>query len=270
MRSETDRMTAVKALLVMKYRPMSDTIMGWVESVSNDDGSEADVDLQTEPERERLDADTSVEWLRVGEVDGADHLVGLQIIHASVGGSIDGLPAVINETSHQMVEHGRSTGESGSLRERMLRADERRLEVPWSSLLRPVRVSPVKKAPRHEAKGVEAALSDFIDRLERDLPRQERSEPGLSALRDLLSSVSEGEGLVSSRTAEAAVPVILHSQWSNRNYRIQAASLARFLQHQDQWNLAVKTALTPWVNFVPDRATERELEAIEASESAED
>ena len=263
MRSETDRMPVVRALLVMKYRPMSDTVMGWVESVSNDDGSEAEVDLRAEPERERLDADTSVEWIRVDDVD---HLVGVQIIHASVGGYIDGLPSVINETSHHMVEHAKATADSGDLRERMLRADERRLEVTWSSLVRPVRVAPVRKAPRYEAKSVEAALSDFIDRLEKELPRQERSEPGLSALRDLLSSVSDGEGLVSSRTAEAAVPVILHSNWSNRSHLIHAATLARQLQHQDQWNLAVKTALTPLRLFTVDQKTERELEAIESAD----
>lgn len=259
----TDRMTLVRALLVMKYRPMSDTIMGWIESVSNDDGSEADVDLGAEAERERLDADTSVEWTKVG---GVDHLVGVQIIHASVGGVIDGLPAVINETSHLMVEHARSTVDTGDLRQRMLRADERRLELPLLALARPARVAPVKKAPRYEAKSVEAALSEFIDRLERDLPRPERSEPGLSALRDLLSSVSDGEGLLSSRTAEAAVPVILRSKWSNRSHLLHAATLARQLQHQEQWSLAVKTALTPLSRFQVDRTTQRALEEIESAD----
>jgi len=258
-----DRMNVVKALLVMKYRPMSDTVMGWVESVANDDGSETDVNLEADSDRERLDADTSAEWL---SIDGTDHLVGVQIIHASVGGYIDGLPPVINETSHRMIEYARETPDDGDLRSRMLRADERRLEVPLASLIRPVRIRPIEKAPRHEAKGVEAALSDFIDRLERDLPTAERAEPGLSALRDLLSSVSDGEGLVSSRTAEAAVPVILHSHWTNRSLQFHAAFLARQLQHRDQWSLAVKTALTPLSQVKIDRQTERELEKIRATD----
>jgi hypothetical protein len=233
---ETGSIDPVKAQLVVKYRRLSDTAIGWVASV---DPEPRDFDLQSDSEREHLDADTSVEWKSVG---GIDFAVGFQVMHASVGGRVHALPWVINELIHELVEAERGTERPDDPRQ-MLRATERTIVVDFDALRRPPVANKPSKAPMHAAKGVEASLSEFITRLERDLSVDDKTQPGLPALRDLLSSISSGRGLSSERTAEATLDALLRSKWENQSAWKHARLLASQLRFQSSWPSAMDLAL---------------------------
>ena len=226
----------VKAELVVKYRRLSDTAIGWVSSVVPEPG---DFDLHADSHRENLDADTSVEWKTV---DGRDFAIGFQVMHASVGGRVTSLPWIVNEIIHELVEAERSTPRPDDPR-LMLKATERVASVDFAALVRPPSVVAKQSVPLHAAKGVEASLSELIARLEKTLSPDEKNEPGLPALRDLLSSISGGQGLSSERTAEATLDALLRSNWSNRSAWKQARLVTSQLRFQPSWPEAIQSAL---------------------------
>lgn len=239
---ETGSMESVKARLVVKYRRLSDTAIGWVASV---EPTPADFDIHADCEREHLDADTSVEWKTI---EGTEHAVGFQIMHASVGGRVSGLPWIVNEVVHELVESERSSQRPDDPAQ-MLKAAERSITVDFAELRRPPTIVRSPKAPMASAKGVEASLSEFITRLERDLSTHDKSQPGLPALRDLLSSISAGKGLSSERTAEATLEALLRSKWENRSAWKQARLLTTQLRFQDSWPSAMNLALVKTAEF---------------------
>lgn len=239
---KTGSMESVKARLMVKYRRLSDTAIGWVESVES---ATPEFDPRGDCQREQLDADTSVEWKTF---DGVEHAVGFQIMHASVGGRVPGLPWVVNEVVHELVESERST-ERPDDPTRMLKASERLITVDFVELRRPPVARRSPKASMASAKGVEASLSEFITRLERDLSAHDKNQPGLPALRDLLSSISAGKGLSSERTAEATIDALLRSKWENNSAWKQARLLASQLRFQDSWPSAMNLALVKSAEF---------------------
>ena len=239
---ETGSMESVKARLVVKYRRLSDTAIGWVASV---EPAPADFDIHADSEREHLDADTSVEWK---SIEGIEHAVGFQIMHASVGGRVSGLPWIVNEIVHELVESERSVPRPDDPA-KMLKASERSTTVEFADLRRPPTIVRSAKAPMASAKGVEASLSEFITRLERDLSVHDRNQPGLPALRDLLSSISAGKGLSSERTAEATLEALLRSKWENQSAWKQARLLTTQLRFLDSWPSAMNLALVKSAEF---------------------
>ena len=83
----------MKAHLTLKYRPLSDTVLGFVEGLTPDAGESSTLpDISSTVVRDRLDADTTVEW---APIDGVDVLVGFQQLHASVRPRVEGLPGLI-------------------------------------------------------------------------------------------------------------------------------------------------------------------------------
>ncbi|MFM8649822.1 MAG: hypothetical protein ACKODY_08650 [Actinomycetota bacterium] len=235
-------MESVKARLVVKYRRLSDTAIGWVASV---EPTLADFDIHADCEREHLDADTSVEWKTI---EGTEHAVGFQIMHASVGGQVSGLPWIVNEVVHELVESERSSQRPDDPAQ-MLKAAERSITIDFAELRRPPTIVRSSKAPMASAKGVEASLSEFITRLERDLSTHDKNQPGLPALRDLLSSISAGKGLSSERTAEATLEALLRSKWENHSAWKQARLLTTQLRFQDSWPAAMNLALIKTAEF---------------------
>lgn len=83
-------MVNVKALLTLRYRPVSDTVIAYVDALEPDVNDSGVVpDLDSGVVREKLDADTTAEWVTI---DGTDVLVGIQQMHASVGSYVGGMP----------------------------------------------------------------------------------------------------------------------------------------------------------------------------------
>jgi hypothetical protein len=57
-------MEIVKALLTLRYRPLSDTVIASVDALEAEPKDESSVpDLNAGVVRERLDADTTAEWI---------------------------------------------------------------------------------------------------------------------------------------------------------------------------------------------------------------
>lgn len=233
----------MKAHLTLKYRPLSDTVLGFVEGLSPEAGESASTpDITTNIVRDRLDADTTVEWAPIG---GVDVLVGFQQIHASVRPHVEGLPAVIGILVTELIlkaqdDDNETFEPSGPAS--ILRSFEMRHDVNVTMLVKPVAVRDRVRAPRATTKGVEAALHHMIDRAE--ISDDESSRPALAALRDLAASIGDGEGLSSERTADAAFQAISASGMRSRRQQTAWLNVVNDLRDQRTWSRAINSAMS--------------------------
>jgi hypothetical protein len=98
-------MEIVKALLTLRYRPLSDTVIASVDALEAESKDESLVpDLNAGVVRERMDADTTVEWISLKD---SQILVGLQQMHSSVRSYVDGMPPVVAQFVTDLIELAR-------------------------------------------------------------------------------------------------------------------------------------------------------------------
>lgn len=245
----------MQAQLTLKYRPLSDTVLGFVEGITSDEGeSSTSPDLSSSIVRDRIDADTTVEWSPIG---GVDVLVGFQQLHASVRPRVEGLPGLIGVLVTELILKSKDDDASDpSSPAAILRTVEMRHTVDVTMLVRPITVAETRRAARATTKGAEAALHHLIDRaeiLEGDDPTSRRA---LSALRDLASSIGDGDGLSSERTAEATFQAITASGMRSRQHKDMLLRVVDDLRDQRTWPRAIENAMA-----APDPEVLSELDA---------
>ena len=234
-------MKSVKALLTLRYRPLSDTVIAYVDAIEPEAADTTAIpDLELGVVREKLDADTTAEWIAV---EGRDVLVGLQQMHASVRSFVDGLPPIVAQFVTDLVVLSRDSEAPLDPQAALLKTHEMTRRVDISMLKRPPRIEPKRRASRATSKGVEAALHYVIESLE-DLPKPLAVEQSVSgALRDLAASIGEGEGLSSERTAEATFNRILKSEMRSQKTKSELLGLVNDLRDQRTWQSAIDKAL---------------------------
>ena len=248
----------VKAQLTLKYRVLSDTVLGFVEGMIPDDGeSESTPDVSSSIVRDRLDADTTVEWAPVG---GVDVLVGFQQLHASVRPRVEGLPGLISVLVTELVLKAKdedsapaTTGPAA-----ILRTFEMRHDVDVTLLVKPTVVHEPRRAPRATTKGAEAALHHLIERAEIIEGEDPTSRRALSALRDLAASIGDGDGLSSERTAEATFQAITNSAMRSRQHKDMLLRVVEDLRDQRTWSRAIENAMA-----APDPEVLSDLDAAD-------
>ena len=152
-------MEFVKALLTLRYRPLSDAVIAYVDAFEPDnDDSSVVPDVNAGVAREKLDADTTVEWI---SYKNSQFLVGIQQMHASVRSYVEGMPPVIAQFITDLVELARDTEssveQSSESSAALLKTHELTRRVDISMLKRPVQIVPKRRATRATSKGVEAA-----------------------------------------------------------------------------------------------------------------
>ena len=235
-------MEFVKALLTLRYRPLSDTVIASVDALEAEVQDVSAVpDINAGVARERLDADTTAEWISFNE---AQILVGLQQMHASVRSYVDGMPPVVAQFVTDLVELARDNQEAPDSTSSLLKTHELTRRVDVSMLLRPVQLQPKRRASRATSKGVEVALHQVIENYE-NLPRPTIDEQSVaSALRDLAMSISDGEGLTSERTVDATFNTISRSEMRSQRKKTELLALVNDLRDQRTWQSAIDKALT--------------------------
>ncbi|MEY2610567.1 MAG: hypothetical protein EBX99_10090 [Acidimicrobiia bacterium] len=245
----------MKAHLTLKYRPLSDTVLGFVEGLTPDAGESSTLpDISSTVVRDRLDADTTVEW---APIDGVDVLVGFQQLHASVRPRVEGLPGLIGVLVTELILKAKDDEDTEDVvggPASILRSFEMRHDVDVTMLVKPVVVRERVRAPRATTKGVEAALHHMIDRAE--VNEDDSSRPALAALRDLAASIGDGEGLSSERTAEAAFQAISSSGMRSRQQQTAWLNVVNDLRDQRTWSRAIQSAMS-----APDSDAMSELDA---------
>ena len=232
----------VKALLTLRYRPLSDTVIASVDTLEAESDDESMIpDLNSGVVRERLDADTTVEWISLND---SQILVGLQQMHASVRSYVDGIPPVIAQFVTDLIELARDNQDGPESTSSLLKTHELTRRVEVSMLLKPVQVNPKRRASRATSKGVEAALHQVIENYE-NLPLPSVDEQSVaSALRDLAMSISDGEGLTSERTVDATFNTISKSGMRSQRKKTELLALVNDLRDQRTWQSAIDKALT--------------------------
>ena len=236
-------MVNVKALLTLRYRPVSDTVTAYVVAIEADDGAtSSDVpDIESSIVREKLDADTAAEWVAV---EGVDMLVGVQQMHASVGSYVDGMPPVIAQLMTDVILLARDAGDSADTPANLLKTFELKRRLDFSLLRRPALINPKRRANRATSKGVEAALHHVIDQFD-SIPSPLPDETSVAhMLRDLASSISDGEGLSSERSVEATFNKISSSGMRSQRRKSELLSMVNDLRDQRTWQSAIDKALT--------------------------
>ena len=256
MRSETGTMWEVKAQLTLRYRPVSDTVTAFVRALIDDDGNVI-TGFDEVVITEKLDADTVVEW---ADVDGHQILVALQQMHASVRTMVDGLPSVVALLASELIEGSRDHRSAGT---ELLHTFDVVHEVALTAVARPKTSAKRSRAPRATSKGVEAALVDLAERIERSRPMTDDEAPVVWAIRDLAYSISDGEGLSSERTADAAVRTIRKSTMRSQAERRQLLSIVNDLRSQANWSRAIRTANS---SFGTEAALDVQLDGVDADE----
>ena len=127
-------MEIVKALLTLRYRPLSDTVIASVDALEAEPKDESSVpDLNSGVARERLDADTTAEWI---SFKNSQILVGLQQMHASVRSYVDGMPPVIARFVTDLIELARDNQDAPESTSSLLKTHELTRRVDVSMLLR--------------------------------------------------------------------------------------------------------------------------------------
>lgn len=253
---ETGNIRSVKAQLTLKYRPLSDTVLGFVEGLVPDEGEPSTTpDISSTVVRDRVDADTTVEW---APIEGADVLVGFQQLHASVRPRVDGLPGLISVLVTELILRAKDDDTATDLSgpAAILRTFEMRHVVDLVKLVRPVAVGERRRAPRATTKGVEAALHHLIDNVETADDEDETSRPAIAALRDLASSIGDGDGLSSERTVEATFQAITNSGMRSRRQKDMMLRVVNDLRDQRTWPRAIESAMA-----APDPEVLSELDA---------
>ena len=251
-------MGTVKARLSLRYRPISDTVVALVRSVVDDRGDEI-AGFDSNITSEKLDADTLVEW---SSIDGHDVLVALQQMHASVRTMVDGLPPVVAILATELIEKARAE-HVAETSEDLVRSYEVVHEVSVESVRRPRSPARRRRAPKATSKGVEAALVDLAERIEQSHQLTEAEAPVVWAIRDLAYSVSDGEGLSSERTADAAARTIRNSGLRSRTQRQQLLSIVNDLRSQSNWSRAIQTANS---TFGAEPALDVSLDGVDSDE----
>ena len=237
MRGETGTMEGVKAHLTLRYRPVSDTVTAFVRTIVTDDGEEI-TGFDREVTSEKLDADTVVEW---AQYDGADMLVALQQMHASVRTMVEGLPPVVALLAGELIEHARENRSTDTGAD-LMQAFDAQHDVELSTVRRPKVVVAKRRAARATSKGVEAALVGLAERIETQHVLTPDEAPVVWAIRDLAYSISDGEGLSSERSADAAARTIANSGMRSQVQRQQLMSIVNDLRHQSNWPRAIASA----------------------------
>lgn len=246
----------MKAQLTLKYRPLSDTVLGFVEGITSDeDDPSTSPDITSSIVRDRIDSDTTVEW---SSIEGVEFLVGFQQLHASVRPRVDGLPNLIGVLVTELILNAKDHDSSSVMDDpaAILRTFEMRHAVDVAMLAKPNVVTERRRAPRATTKGAEAALHHLIERaeiLEGDDPSSRRA---LSALRDLASSIGDGDGLSSERTAEATFQAITASPMRSRQHKDMLLRVVDDLRDQRTWPRAIESAMA-----APDPEVLSELDA---------
>ncbi len=239
-------MEFVKALLTLRYRPLSDAVIAYVDAFEPDnDDSSVVPDVNAGVAREKLDADTTVEWI---SYKNSQFLVGIQQMHASVRSYVEGMPPVIAQFITDLVELARDTEssveQSSESSAALLKTHELTRRVDISMLKRPVQIVPKRRATRATSKGVEAALHYVIESFE-DMPLPNADEQMVTgALRDLATSISDGEGLTSERTVDATFNTISRSGMRSQRKKTELLALVNDLRDQRTWQSAIDKALT--------------------------
>ena len=235
-------MEFVKALLTLRYRALSDTVIVSVDALeaeSHDDSVAPDINAGVV--RERLDADTTAEWI---SFKNSQILVGLQQMHASVRSYVDGMPPVMAQFITDLVELARDSQDAPDSTSSLLKTYELTRRIDVSMLLRPAQIQPKRRASRATSKGVEAALHQVIEHYEK-MPRPSIDEQSVaSALRDLAMSISDGEGLTSERTVDATFNTISKSELRSQRKKTELLALVNDLRDQRTWQIAIDKALT--------------------------
>jgi hypothetical protein len=235
-------MEFVKALLTLRYRPLSDTVIASVDALEAENSETSSVpDINAGVVRERLDADTTAEWIPFRD---SQVLVGLEQMHASVRSYVDGMPPVVAQFVTDLIELTRDSQDVSDSTSSLLKTHELKRRVDVSMLLRPVQLQPKRRASRATSKGVEAALHQVIENYE-NLPRPSIDEKSVaSALRDLAMSISDGEGLTSERTVDATFNTISKSGMRSQRKKTELLALVNDLRDQRTWQSAIDKALT--------------------------
>jgi len=246
----------VKAQLTLKYRVLSDTVLGFVEGMTPDEGETAPTpDISSSVVRDRLDADTTVEWAPVG---GVDVLVGFQQLHASVRPRVEGLPGLIGVLVTELILKAKDDESVSDMSgpAAILRTFEMRHAIDIAMLVKPTAVTERRRATLATTKGAEAALHHLIDRAEIIEGEDPTSRRALSALRDLASSIGDGDGLSSERTAEATFQAITNSGMRSRQHKDMLLRVVDDLRDQRTWPRAIENAMA-----APDPEVLSELDA---------
>ena len=251
-------MKGVKAQLTLRYRPVSDTLTAFVRTIITDDGAEITGFDQTVTS-EKLDADTVVEW---ADFDGAQVMVALQQMHASVRTMVEGLPRVVALLAGELIEFARDNHSTASSAD-LMRTFDTTHEVDVSTVRRPAAIVAKRRAAKATSKGVEAALVDLAERIETQNVLSSDEAPVLWALRDLAYSIADGEGLSSERSADAAAHTIASVGMRSQVQRQQLMSIVNDLRNQASWSRAIDTANA---SFDVDHARSVQVDAIDADE----
>lgn len=235
-------MEIVKALLTLRYRPLSDTVIAYVDALEPEVNDSAVVpDLDSGVVREKLDADTTAEWVTI---DSTDVLVGIQQMHASVRSYVEGMPPFMAQLLTDIVLLARDSDGPESSQTALLKTHEMTRRLDISLLQRPAVTNEKRRASRATSKGVEAALHQVIENYE-NLPLPSLDEQSVaSALRDLAMSISDGEGLTSERTVDATFNSISKSGMRSQRKKIELLGLVNDLRDQRTWQSAIDKALT--------------------------
>ena len=235
-------MVNVKALLTLRYRPVSDTVIAYVDALEPDVNDSGLVpDLESGVVREKLDADTTAEWVTI---NGTDVLVGIQQMHASVGSYVGGMPPFMAQLLTDIVLLAKDSEDPEASQAALLKTHEMTRRLDISLLHRPAVINEKRRASRATSKGVEAALHYVIDSFEHS-PRPLPSDESVAhVLRDLASSISDGEGLSSERTVEAAFNKISKTGMRSQTQKKELLSMVNDLRDQRTWQSAIDKALT--------------------------
>lgn len=239
----------MKANVTLRYRPLSDTVMGFVDELIAESGeSMSTPDISSVIRRERVDADTTVEW---SPFDGTEIVVGFQQMHASVRPRVDGLPVVIGTLVTELILESRDAETDDNS---LLRTFEARHQLSVNHLVRPVIVSEPIRATKATTKAVEAALHHMIENAES--ADDTAAAPALAALRDLALSIGDGEGLSSARSAEATFQAISRSGMRSRRQQQAWLNVVNDLRDQRTWSRAIDSAMA-----APDSEALSEVDA---------
>jgi hypothetical protein len=231
----------MKANVTLKYRPLSDTVMAYVDGLLADSAESEQIPDISNVRRERVDADTLVEW---SMVDGKEYLVGVQQMHASVRPHVEGIPSVIGVLVTELVLVSRdadSDAEADASPASLLRTFEMQHVVDLEQLLRPITITAPVRATKATTKAVEAALHHMIDSAE--AANDDAMRSSIAALRDLALSIGDGEGLSSARSAEATFQTISQSNMRSRRQQQVWLNVVNDLRDQRTWSRAIEAAM---------------------------
>ena len=125
-------MEFVRALLTLRYRPLSDTVIASVDALEAENSETSSVpDINAGVVRERLDADTTAEWIPFRD---SQVLVGLELMHASVRSYVDGMPPVVAQFVTDLIDLARDSQDVSDVTSSLLKTHELKRRVDVSML----------------------------------------------------------------------------------------------------------------------------------------